>query len=352
MRAKSILFFAKCPMNFVLFEPVLDRLQGDERIALHFTGKYQGRGDPALVYRGFNLRGGRLVRNWRARFGAYDLYLSPDFRIAGRRARRKVHMFHGFSIRNFAIQERALRFDRLFLIGPYMRRRFVAAGLLADDDARLVDVGMPKLDPLVNGAFDRARVLEGFGLDPALPTVLFAPTWIEGGCLDTMGHEIVRALGRLPVNTLIKLHDNSFDLRKQRHDWARELPPLLGPRQVLARGFDSNPCLAAADVLISDASSVANEFLVLDRPLIFFRLPELEAAWPSTDRETWGTRTGRTIDAPSELDAAVAAALGDPAAGSEVRRAAAADYFFAPGTAAERAAASLRRDLGLEAGDP
>ena len=55
-----------------------------------------------------------------------------------------------------------------------------------------------------------------------------------------------------------------------------DLPPLLGERQRLVRGFDSNPYLAAADLLISDASSVANEFLVLDRPLVFFRLSGLE----------------------------------------------------------------------------
>lgn len=347
MRAKSVLFFAKCPMNFVLFEPVYKRLAEDSRLSFRFTGKYQGHKNPARVYEGFDLRGGKLIRNWAARLREFDLYVTPDFRLAGRKSRVKVHMFHGFSIRNFAVSERALRFDRLFLIGPYMRRRFIEVGLLKEGDPRLVEVGMPKLDPLVNGAFDRETVLRDLGLDPARKTVLFAPTWIEGGCLDTQGHEIVRTLGRLPVNTIIKLHDNSFDLRKQRYDWGAELPPILTDRQVLARGFDSNPYLAASDVIVSDASSVANEFLVLDRPLIFFRLPELEAAWPSTDRETWGTKTGIAIDRAEELVAAVDAALERPEHLSEVRRAAAEDYFYAPGSAAERAASELLRSLGL-----
>jgi len=163
-----------------------------------------------------------------------------------------------------------------------------------------------------------------------------------------MGHEIVRTLGKLPVNTIIKLHDNSFDVRKQRYNWGEELPPILADRQVLARGSDSNPYLAASDVLISDASSIANEFLVLDRPLIFFRLPELEAAWPSTDRETWGTRTGAEIDRPDELPSAVEEALANPTRQSEIRQAAAKDFFYAPGTASERAAAEMLRSLDLE----
>ncbi|MFG0316528.1 MAG: CDP-glycerol glycerophosphotransferase family protein [Planctomycetota bacterium JB042] len=350
MRRKRLLFFAKCPMNYVLFAPVHERLRRDPAIEITFTGKLRGERDPRLVYEPFDLGDARFSRNSRARFVPWDLYVSPDFRMAGKRAKVKTHLFHGFSIRNFAIHPRALEFDRLHLLGPYMKRRFVETFGLDEDDPRLEEVGMPKLDALIARRHDRAAVLEELGLDPARKTVLFAPTWIEGGCLDTQGEEIVRALGRLPVNTIVKLHDNSFDLRKQRTDWGAVLPRILSPSQVLARGFDSNPYLAAADLLISDASSVANEFLVLDRPLVFFRLSELEASWPSTDRETWGTRTGTVIDRAAELEAAVLGSLDDPGRRSEVRQAAAADFFYAPGTATERAERSLRTSLGLGAG--
>lgn len=348
MRPARVLFFAKCPMNYVLFAPVHRLLAPDPRFRFTFTGKYQGQTDPALVYRGFDLRGGRLMRNSLARLFAFDVYISPDFRLAGRRSRVKIHMFHGFSIRNFAIQERALDFDRLFLIGPYMKRRFAEAGLLAEDDPRGVEIGMPKLDPLVNGAFRREAVLAELGLDPAKRTVLFAPTWIAGGCLDAQGFDIVRALARLDVNVIVKLHDNSFDRRKQRVDWGAELPQVLSRNQVLARGVDSNPYLAAADVLVSDASSVANEFLLLDRPLVYFRLEHLERDWPATDRATWGTNTGIAIDRAAELPAAIERALAEPGALSAVRRAAAADFFYAPGTAAERAAREISAAAGVE----
>ena len=350
MRPKRILFFAKCPMNFVLFEPVFEQIAARTDLEFHFTGKYQGEKDPAQVYRSFDLRGGRLVRNSSARWRRYDVYVSPDFRLAARRSKIKVHMFHGFSIRNFAIHERALRFDRLFLIGPYMKRRFVESGLLAEDDGRIEEVGMPKLDALVQGQYQRTEILERLSLDPGRPTVLFAPTWIAGGCLDTQGLEIARELRELDVNTIVKLHDNSFDLRKQRVDWARELSAVLGERQRLVRDFDSNPYLAAADLLISDASSVANEFLVLDRPLIFFRLDQLEQEWPSTDLDTWGTRTGDSIERAQELRDAVPKALENPERLSPVRREAAADFFYAPGQAAHRAAERLVAYAGL--GEP
>jgi len=348
MRPKRILFYAKCPMNFVLFEPVFERLAARTDLEFHFTGKYQGQKDPALVYQSFDLRGGRLVRNSSARLRGYDVYVSPDFRLAGRRSKVKVHMFHGFSIRNFAISERVHRFDRLFLIGPYMKRRFVEAGLLSETDPRIEEVGMPKLDGLALGRYQRAAVLERLALDPARPTVLFAPTWISGGCLEAQGLEILRELRELDVNTIVKLHDNSYDPRKGQIDWARELPPRLGECQRLVRDFNSNPYLAASDVLISDASSVANEYLVLDRPLIFFRLDRLEEDWPATDRGGWGTRTGDTIERARELRDAVPAALTNPGRLSPLRREAAADFFYAPGQAARRAADRLLSYAGLE----
>lgn len=343
MKRRRILFFAKVPMNYALFRPVHELLARDASLEFVFTGKYQGEKDPALVYRGFDLLGGRLLRNSFARFLKFDVYVSPDFRLSGRRCRTKVHMFHGFSIRNFAIQERARDFDKLFLIGPYMRRRFVETGILAADDPRIEEVGMPKLDALVQGKYDRTQVLQELGLDPGKKTVLFAPTWIQGGCLDIQGHEIVRALAKLPYNVIVKLHDNSYDLRKQRCDWGRELPPLLGKDAVMVREPDSNPLLAAADLLISDASSIANEYLLLDRPLIFFRVPDLEREWPSTDRKTWGTETGITIDRADELPAAIERSFADPSAKSLTRREAARDFFYHPGEAAPIAAALLRQ---------
>lgn len=337
----SLLFFAKIPMNVVLFQPVHRLLAQHPELRITFTGKFRGGSDLDGLFSAFDLRGAATTPNWLARLRAYDVYVSPDFRLASKRSRVKVHMFHGFSIRNFAIHPRVKDFDKLFMLGPYMKRRFLESGILAQGDARIEEVGMPKLDPLVRGEFDRARVLESLRLDPARKTVLFAPTWIQGGCLDVQGEEIIRALARLPVNVIVKLHDNSFDLRKQRVDFGAALPPLFGPHMRMATGFDSNPYLAAADLLISDASSVANEYLVLDRPLVFFRCPELEKDWPSTDRETWGTKTGTTIERPAELERAILENLDAPNALSAVRRAAATDFFYEPGTAAERAAQRL-----------
>ena len=56
--------------------------------------------------------------------------------------------------------------------------------------------------------------------------------------------------------------------------------------------------LFAADLLITDASSVANEYALLDRPIVFLDVPELLAAaggeGSAPDLETWGRRAARS----------------------------------------------------------
>ena len=88
-------------------------------------------------------------------------------------------------------------------------------------------------------------MLRALGLDPLRPTVLYAPTWSPASSLNALGVELLEALGRMPVNVIIKLHDRSRDLRERYSggiDWAARLQPLLAPGQgALAPGHDISP---------------------------------------------------------------------------------------------------------------
>ena len=105
-------------------------------------------------------------------------------------------------------------------------------------------------------------MLASLGLDPARPTVLYAPTWSPASSLNTIGEELMKRLRQLPVNLIVKLHDRSRDLRPRYSggiDWVARLQPLLaGAHALLARGADICPYLAAADVMITDHSSAAS----------------------------------------------------------------------------------------------
>ncbi len=345
-------------MNVALVRPVLERLLRDTRLEISLTGKLAGRGEASAVrrmYGSFGYDGARVerfVRNAVARIRAWDLYLSPDFHLTGKRARAKVHLFHGVSFRNVAVSKRARRFDRLFLIGEYMRRRFIELKILPEGDPRCERVGMPKVDCLVDGSLDVRAIRERLSLDPTRPTVLYAPTWTEKSSLYTMAEALLKGLGREPVNVLVKLHDNSYDPRKNSIDWERRMPEILPSNARLVRDFDSSPSLAASDLLVSDASSVSNEYLLLDRPIVFADVPELFHDWRGTDLETWGRKVGRIGRTPKEVIDLVREELASPRSKSEIRRAAADDLFYSPGTATARAVDAVYRALDLEARSP
>ena len=272
--------------------------------------------------------------------------------VTGKRARVKVHTFHGVSFRNVAISPRVRDFDKLFVVGPYMKRRLIESRTLEAGDPRFEMIGMPKLDRLVDGTLRREVIRKRLRLDPGLPTVLYGPTWTERSSLYTHGEALMKALAREPVNLLIKLHDNSYDPRKNSIDWREKLKTIEGERVRVVRDFNVAPSLFVSDLLISDASSVANEFLVLDRPIVFVDVPEMFPEWEMTDLETWGRKTGTLVKAVPELVEAVRAELKKPGRLGPVRKAAAADLFHDPGHATDRAVRKLYELLDLEPLNP
>jgi len=343
-----LLFYGSSPMNYVVFRSVHERLRTDSRLDIWLAGKFLGEKKPHKLYVEFGLQSDRIIGSLRTKLARFDLYLVSRWRVAAPRARKKAHFFHGVSFKNYAISSRARLYDRLFVVGDYHRRRFIETGILEPDDPRIARVGMPKTDCLVDGSIDRTAVLEGLELDPARPTVLYAPTWSQYCSLYTLGMGLMRAVASRPLNFLIKLHDASYDPRHNTIDWAEALKEFDGsPNVRVIHDWDVCPYLVASDILISDASSVSNEYTLLDRPIIFCDVPELFKEWGQLDLETWGRKTGYVVATTDELNEALDDALADPGRHSETRRACAADIFYNPGRATDRAVEEIYALLEL-----
>ena len=340
---------AKRPMNYVVFQPVHQRLAKDPRVAVRFYGKLHGQGNARALYEQAGAGPVHMMHNLVARYFPFDLYMSADFSIDARFARRKAHMFHGLSFKNHAVSPRARDFDAVFLVGPYMERRFIERGVFEAGDPRMRQVGMPKLDCLLDGSLDREAILDELGCRPDRPTVLYAPTWGSTSSMRAMGQDVIRNLCGCGLNLLVKLHDNLYDPRKNEVRWADRLAELAHLDLTVVRSRNVVPLQFVADVLISDASSVAYEYLLLDRPILFLAFPgQFEKVKHRADLETWGRKVGMTVDDAGGIATAVESALSDPSRQHETRRQAAQDLFFNPGRATERAVAEVYRLLELD----
>jgi len=344
---RRILADARTAVNYEMVAPVVRAMRADARVQFAFTAS-EDPGRLEAIYKDA-APGTRVVGPRRAAFHKWDAYLTSDFMWATLpRGTARIQMFHGVGGKyGFDAPTGSMRqWDRLFFVNERRLRNFIAAGAIDADSPAAKLVGMPKVDCLVDGSLDRDRVLERFGLDPALPTVLYAPTWSPASSLNRMGVELIERLLARPLNLIVKLHDRSCDLRPQYSggiDWVSRLVPLLDrPAALLARTANITPCLAAADVMITDHSSAGFEYLLLDRPLVRIDLPELiRHANVHQDYVRLLADAADNVASASQAAAAIDRAISAPRTLSATRRGISADLFYRPGTAAARCALEM-----------
>ena len=346
---RHVVLDARTAMEFAMMAPVYHRLTQDARVRVSCMSS--ARPDQVTsIYR--DAPGDRrLLTPRQVLLSKIDVYLAADLIWATiARGACRVQMFHGVAGKYAHVYDRPSltmrRWGRLFFINERRLRNFIAAGAVDAGSPAIRLVGMPKADALVDGTFSRNRVLTTHGLDPGRPTVLYAPTWTPDSSLNVMGEQVIQRLIETGVTVLVKLHENSRDLRYANSggiDWPARLQPLLRRGSgLLIDSSDVSSWLVASDVLISDHSSVAFEYLLLDRPVVRIHLPELLARGAvAAEYVELMTRASTTVTNPREVRAAVDHALADPRQGSANRRAVASELFYKPGTATDRAVCEL-----------
>jgi hypothetical protein len=358
---KRVLFDAVSPMSFSIFKPIYERLRRDSRLELWFTAH-------GLVWRPADIYGPlgiseNVVGPERAAWMKVDLYVNADFWDMTwlHRRTRRVHLFHGVAGKYgldapMDLAPTIATFDCLMFANLDRRRRYVEASLVPDDPVRAALVGYPKVDSLVDGSLDRSRIVSELGLDPRRETIIYAPTWSPQSSLNSAGEEVIERLAAEGLQVIVKLHDRSYDRRQRGSggiDWAARLAhydshPLIR----IARGGDSSPLLVASDALVSDHSSIAFEYMLLDRPIVLLDRPSLiRHAGVNPEKVALMRSAADVVDAPAGLSTAISSALRLPARRSAARRSAAAQLFYEPGTATDRAVALVYRLIDLAPAD-
>jgi len=353
---RRLLVNARTAMNYATMTPIVERMQRDRRLEFYFAASE----DPALTQSIYAdaVQPFKLVTPLQASKMQFDVYLAADFLwINLPRGARRVQTFHGVAGKYRTVYDtpsQSMReWDRLFFINELRLRHFIECGAIDEGSEAACLIGMPKLDCLVDGSLKRDELLLAMGVDPLRRTVLYAPTWSPHSSVVSMGEELVRRLGEAGYAVIVKLHDRSRDLEYVNSggvDWGARLEPLL--RQidgVLASGNNSSQYLPAADIMITDHSSVGFEYLLLDRPLIRIHVPELIAY---TDIEpTYVEMLANASTSVTNVDetlAAVARAFVDPGENSAQRIAIANKMFYKPGTATDRAVKEIYELLELD----
>lgn len=356
MEKKRILFAGYAPVHFVCFLPMYERLAGDPRLEIWLTGGFR-RIEAEVAsfalegfYDPFPVDQNRVIPLSQAQQEEFDVVVCAHTsdQLFPKFARKKVQIFHGVSFKNLAISEKVLRYDFVCLPGDYHASGFRDRGLVRSDGPLCVETGFAKMDAFFSGALNRERVLDDIGVDPGKPTLLYAPTGGKKNSLETMGERVIQNLAEEKSwNLLVKPHDHP----KKSIDWFSKLARYENERVRLIRERDIIPFLYSADLLLSDASSVAVEFTLLDRPIVFLDVPKLidKAIEKGTaiDLGTYGRKIGSVAKKPKDVVAVVRDALANPDRESGIRTAMARDVFFDPGRASDRVAEVILFAAGL-----
>lgn len=225
---------------------------------------------------------------------------------------QSIYVRHGLTSKNHLPGAGASCDFLAGITSPHMAEMLVRDHGLAPD--RIWVTGHVPLDPLFTGS---APPLP-FQLPAGRPTILFAPTWNRYLSAADLTRERTVALlrGATPgANVIIKPHPHTARLRP---DWMEALRAAARdqPGVVVADdpAMDVVPLLAAADVLVSDVSSVIFSFLALDRPIVLLTHPlrEQDPGYDPGGIEWRWRDVGAGVTDVAALPRAVADALANP----------------------------------------
>jgi hypothetical protein len=225
---------------------------------------------------------------------------------------RFVYTRHGLA--NQGVPARSFRAaDYVCVTSEVVRDEFAAQGILPRREYWIT--GFIPLDNLFSAP--RPALIP-----PERKVVLYAPTWHYGlSSLPMLGSRAVELLhgGRSDTFVVIKPHPLVQEGQPPvLYRWMQTLRDACRGRPntllIEDRSADNLPWLNAADVLVTDASSLQLEFLALDRPLVLIDNAERHTSL-HFDRKglEWAWRDmGENISEAESLPIAIAAALDRP----------------------------------------
>jgi len=213
-----------------------------------------------------------------------------------------VYLDHGMTSYHLALREHALdHFDTIFTFGPNhdqeVRRSEQLYGLPAK---KLVPTGYALLDDLL----DKVR---GMPLDAVLspPRALIAPSWQKDNLMELCLPQTVGPLLAAGFDVTVRPHPEYVKRFGQTILANLSLfeQELLSGRLVLEQDFSSNETVYLADVVITDWSSIAQEYsYATKKPSIFVNTPlkVMNHAWELYEIEpldiSLRSRIGKDID--------------------------------------------------------
>ena len=376
IRCKKIIILDIEETTFIPYIlPIVKKLkEKTDSVSYYIATHYKG--DPALEIFGVPLNKQFSV-NMSREFSQADIFLSPHIYGVGNEKSIRIHINHNQPVKYESYQKQDfVNFDVHFLTSPLHREQTentIKKYKLEDKEIKLFNTGYSKSDALLNGEYKREEVLRELQLDPAVKTILYAPSWDEGLSLRAFGEEVIGNILKLKnINLIVKLHPISYCPEDGPNylfytggvDWKKRLSKFEANknfRHVPTNNID--PILSASDLMVTDVSSVALEFIMLDKPVIYIDCPDF---FEKTLKKTYsnfgdttadfvrndpkanaGRHVGTVVYDINDLSDEIKRCIDNPGENSDLRIEFAKQLSYNPGNASNAAAEQIVKILGL-----
>ena len=282
------LFFVTKPYSFSILKPIQDSITESN------SGTVKWFAASSAV--NFSSPGDQIKSNEAVRDYNPDVVLVPGNIVPHYWPGLKVQVFHGLDEEVKGFYNITGFFDLYCTTGPVMTEIFLK---IAKQKKHFLvkETGWPKLDPVYKNEWgfsdQKDQLIKQYKLIPELPVILYAPTFPPKYTSAPDLLDSINKLKNCKYNWIIKFHSLMDQSIRERYK------KLESNNFRVVDELNILPFMAGSDIMITDTSSVAYEFLHFNRPLITYQ------AIARRDK-------GINIQDPSELSPAIERSLNDP----------------------------------------
>lgn len=282
------LFFVTKPYSFSILKPIQDSIIESN------SGTVKWFSASSAV--NFSSLGDQLKSNGAVLDYNPDVVLVPGNIVPHFWPGLKVQIFHGLDEEVKGFYNITGFFDLYCTTGPVMTENYLK---IAKQKKHFLvkETGWPKLDPVYNNKWtfndQKSHLIDQYDLNPELPVLLYAPTFPSKYTSAPDLHDSIKNLNNGKFNWIIKFHPLMDKLIQGQYK------QLENKNLRVVDELNILPIMAGSDLLITDTSSVAYEFLSFDRPLITYK------AIARKDK-------GINIQDPTDLSSAIERSLMNP----------------------------------------
>ena len=282
------LFFVTKPYSFSILKPIQDSITESNSGTVKWFS--------ASSASNFSCPGDQLKSSVEIQDYNPDAVLVPGNIVPHFWPGLKVQVFHGLDEEVKGFYNITGFFDLYCTTGPVMTEKFSA---IAEQKKHFLvrETGWSKLDPVFNKQWDfsnqKKQLIKQYGFNPELPVILYAPTFPPKYTSASDLHDTIKKLNNGKYNWIIKFHPLMDKIVQEKYK------QLENENLRVVNELNILPIMAGSEIMITDTSSVAYEFLTFNRPLITYQ------ALARKDK-------GINIQSPTELSSAIERSLNSP----------------------------------------